>query len=85
MNGTPWDDCKIAFGVEGKERIWRWSETAAYKRDMPANWALCETDCSGARCVAIFRVEGIPTVADGQRVAALVKRVDAPQSRRRAA
>lgn len=67
-----WDDLKVAFGCENPERLWRSQE--ADKLSLPAGWELCETDCAGARCVAVFRVEVLPTVADGYKVKAQLRR-----------
>lgn len=72
MHKAPWDDMKIAFGCDAIERLWAASD--AGKLVLPDGWHLIETDCSGARCVAIFRVEGVPTVEAGQTVAAIVQR-----------
>lgn len=40
---------------------------------LPIGWTLTETDCSGARNpIAIFDVEGVPTIADGIKVQSLI-------------
>ncbi len=60
-----WSDCKVAFDCD-EEALWvAWD---AGKLQLPAGWSLNETDASGARCVAIFRVEVLPTYADGKVV-----------------
>lgn len=64
----PWDDCKIAFGVTADvEDVWN-----IKPESLPSGWTLNETDSSGARLVAVFRVEGIPTAEDGTKVAAIL-------------
>lgn len=62
----PWDDCKVAFGVDDAEVVW--AAEAAGALTLPRGWSLCETDSAGARCVAVFRVEGYPNPVDGERV-----------------
>jgi len=64
---APWSDCKVAFGVEDDEAVWN------ADLSLPAGWELNETDCSGARCVAVFRVDGVPNIADGEAVAAMLE------------
>lgn len=72
MAQAPWSDCKVAFGVDNPERLWRAVESG--KAELPPGWELDETDCSGARCVAVFRVDGVPTVEDGRSVARAIRR-----------
>jgi hypothetical protein len=62
----PWGDLKVAFACDDPDALW--AADAAQKLPLPEGWALNETDCSGARCVAIFRVDVLPTVADGEAV-----------------
>lgn len=62
----PWTDCKVAFGVDDESKLWRAHDAGKLK--LPNGWELVETDCSGARCVAVFRVAGIPKIADGEKV-----------------
>jgi hypothetical protein len=72
---SPWDDCKIAFGIEDEQRVWQLAES--HGALLPLGWKLCETDGAGARWVAVFRVENCPTVADGQRVLTALREVGA--------
>ena len=67
----PWDDCKVAFRYNGQtdiDDIW----DAIPKESLPNGWELNETDCSGARCVVIFRVNGTLNATDGQSVRELL-------------
>lgn len=65
----PWGDMKVAYAIDDGERLSRWwGSTAKNKRKLPPGWELCEIDGQCARWVAVFRVTGIPTVADGQSV-----------------
>lgn len=66
---VPWTDLKIAFGVpcDDDDKVW-----SIQPGKLPEGWRLVETDASGARLVAIFRVDGIPTAADGKRVANII-------------
>lgn len=74
----PWSDMKLAFPCDNPERLWRAIENG--KATLPEGWQLVETDCSGARCVAIFRVEEtgfVPSpdmVIKGRDVKATIRR-----------
>ncbi|AFU87886.1 hypothetical protein CcrColossus_gp016 [Caulobacter phage CcrColossus] len=68
----PWSDLKVAYGLDNPDRFWRALD--AGKLDLPAGWTVNETDCSGCRCVVVFRVETLPTVEDGRKVAKIVRR-----------
>lgn len=70
MNRLPWDDLKVAFDCNG-EKVWDIDKTK-----LPEGWELVETDCSGARCVAIFRVEGTLSVSDALQVKSLIKKTE---------
>jgi hypothetical protein len=69
---TPWCDMKVAYDLNNPERFWRAYE--AGKIALPAGWEFNETDCAGARCVAIFRIEVFPTIEDGRAVKAMIRR-----------
>lgn len=66
MSGAPWDDCKVAFSYDAYDGADDpiWSPEVLW----PLGWTLDSIDPAGARCVAIFRVAGVPLVADGERV-----------------
>lgn len=68
----PWNDLKVAYGVNNPERLWKAEQ--AGKTKFPAGWEFNETDGSGARFVAIFRVDVLPTVEDGRKVKAELRR-----------
>lgn len=72
----PWGDLKAAFSADDSEKVWEHFEQGAGSHIslIPNGWALCETDTSGARCVAVFRIEGIPKIEDGQRIEWLLER-----------
>lgn len=70
---VPWGDMKIAFDVENDEALWDAYDAQALH--LPNGWSLVETDCSGARCVALFRVKTLPTAADGEAVQAAIAKV----------
>lgn len=73
MVAPPWDDLKVAFGINNPERLWRAAEAGLLV--LPAGWHFDETDCAGARCVAVFRVEAVvPTVVDARLVKAQLRR-----------
>ncbi len=79
----PWSDCKIAFAVYGQDDIWDYlGSNGKWKSQVPVGWTLIETDCSGARCVAIFRVETLPCVDDGKVLARLIAKIDQVSKRR---
>lgn len=74
----PWTGCKVAFGIDDDNAFWNWAGHTAGNSDLPEGWLVDETDCSGARCVAVFRIEGQPpSPADGLRVAQLLVRIGA--------
>lgn len=81
---TPWGDCKVAYGWdatdEGEElltRIWDEAVSDPSKSIWPEGWSINETDCSGARCVIVFRIENVlPTREDGARVQELVSMIE---------
>lgn len=65
----PWGDLKVAYAIDDDAPLVRWWDSmASNKRKLPLGWELCEINGEGARCVAVFRVAGIPTIADGQVV-----------------
>lgn len=67
----PWSDLKVAFDLEDDDALW-----VAYDADelaLPDGWELCETDCSGARSVAVFRVDHAPSIAEGGLVVAALR------------
>lgn len=79
----PWSDCKVAFGIDEPEPIWdAFSNADCSPRDLPPGWSLCETDGTGARYVAVFRVEGDLRKEDGATVAASIKKVETRARRR---
>lgn len=71
---TPWSDCKVAYGVDNDEALWAAYEGGTLK--LPHGWKLNETDASGARCVAIFRVEGNLNRESGDSMRAEIERID---------
>ena len=73
---APWDDCKVAFGVDDVDAFEQWMEDADDGRGaLPSGWSLCETDAAGAHYVAVFRVEGRLKTEDGALVRALIDRL----------
>lgn len=78
MTELPWDDCKVAFGIEDGDAVWDVCGGNGKHADLPAGWSLNETDGSGARLVVVFRVEGVaPTAEDGAKVLAFLQRIGA--------
>ncbi len=66
----PWGDLKVAFGVDaGADDIF---DRFDNDRDLPTGWELNETDSSGARMVAVFRVDHAPTLEEGRIVEAIL-------------
>lgn len=72
---TPWDDCKVAFGLDSSDvarrlnaidcdLLGRMTPSAL----LPKGWTLDGTDGTGARYVAIFRVDGPLRWQDGVEV-----------------
>lgn len=59
----PWSDCKVAFPIYDSEAVWN----SDIKLNLPDGWTLIETDGTGARYVAVFRINGMPKVEDGEK------------------
>ena len=81
---APWDDCKVAFGIDDDravEKLFYYGfggeAKHAKKFGLPSGWTLDEVDGAGARWVAVFRVDGVPTVRDGKRVVEVLRRLGA--------
>ena len=71
---TPWDDCKVAYGIWNEEISDRFYPDVDGL--LPTGWELDETDRTGARCVIVFRVNGIPKEDDGNAVRSLLEKLD---------
>ena len=68
----PWDDLKLAFGFDGdEEALWE-AFGPGGRGALPKGWSLNETDASGARLVAVFRVEGALVIEDAKTVRAAI-------------
>lgn len=79
---VPWSDCKVAFGFDGTDGvISELVELAnAGRAPLPAGWKLIEVDYVGARCVVVFRIDGVPRVEDGHAVAILFEKLKGARS-----
>lgn len=81
----PWDDCKVAFGIDDDHLVERpaWGQAelrgvARLAAGRPAvEQAVEKLDGSGARWVAVFRVRGVPSVRDGKLVVEVLTRIGA--------
>lgn len=80
-NNMPWSDCKIAFGVHDGEALWDLYDNQI-KPNIPDNWELWGTDGDGARWVAIFRVNGVPTVEEGAKVESVLSKINKKAERK---
>lgn len=69
---TAWCDLKIAFDVNDDEAIWDAPDDC-----WPAGWELNQTDASGARVVAVFRVDHLPTEDEARAVANILANIGA--------
>lgn len=75
----PWSDLKAAFGIDDEDGLWDWvGHSGTADGQLPDGWSLTETDSSGARKVAIFRVEGPLSEQDGMKVTELLQRFQMP-------
>ncbi len=72
----PWTDCKVAFDLDNEEALFHASDAGTLK--LPAGWSLDGTDGSGARRVVLFRIDVLPTIADGEAVAAILAEINKP-------
>lgn len=75
MAEVPWDGCKVAFGIENPDRLWKWHDKHNYKPPLPEGWSIDGTDSTGARVVAIFRVKGELLAKDGKTVKSLLRKL----------
>jgi len=79
MNTTtgayPWSDCKVAFDIDDDEKFWDARDDG--RLALPEGWEFDGTDGAGARSVAIFRVDGLPTLESGVAVLASLKAIGA--------
>ena len=75
---APWDDCKVAYGIDdlGAFEVWMASSDDE-KDELPVHWTFVETDTSGARAVAVFRIDGIAWPSDGRAVLETLRRAGA--------
>lgn len=71
----PWSDMKVAFSADDDEAVWsHFGIGGSHLHLLPPGWSLNETNSSGARLVAVFRIEGVlPTISDGALVEKLLK------------
>ena len=62
---TPWDDCKVCFGVDADaDELFAWAEK--YAKHFPCGWRFEGTDATGLRMVAVFSVAGLVDRASGE-------------------
>lgn len=67
----PWDDLKVAYSIDNDDAVWD-AFYVKHTHTLPLGWELDETDCSGARCVAVFRVTGPLREENGEHVQELL-------------
>lgn len=72
MKDEGWSDLKVSFDAEDEAPLWD-----APLSTWPSGWELCETDASGARLVAVFRVNHLPTSSETRAVASAIRRISA--------
>lgn len=71
----PWDDLKLAFGYDDASGLSQWwGLDGRCDGELPEGWELVETDSSGARHVAVFRVEGDFRQDDARAVQKIMNR-----------
>lgn len=79
-NELAWSDCKVAFSVDDEQVVWEhFGPGTKSPFRLPEGWELCQTDASGYRAVAVFRVDGDLTRKDGEEVAHLLVEIGAMQ------
>lgn len=76
--GPPWDDCKIAFGLDWSDELDALTdEWCERPRDgFPPGWEFDGVDFSGAQAVALFRVEGFPTAEAASTIRAAIAKAE---------
>ena len=65
----PWSDLKVAFPINDPDAAWKLDD----RKPWPGGWQMTETDSTGARAVAIFRVNGVPSVPDAEAISRMLK------------
>lgn len=71
-----WCDVKVAFAIDDEEVLWNTTWNAP--QDIwPKGWKHAETISSGARCVAVFRVDHLPTADETRAVNARLETIKA--------
>lgn len=74
-----WDDLKIAFAIDDPDPLdvvlCPWKLKRPHK--LPVGWTLCEINGSGARWVAVFRVQVMPSTSDAEKIIRLLQRLKA--------
>lgn len=81
----PWTGCKVSFDIQDEDVLWKWHDKRGSKARLPEGWSLTLTDGTGARCVAVFQVIGLPTIEAGEQVAEILSSIDAVTRHRRKA
>lgn len=73
----PWDNCKVAFGIDDAAPLDSKDEVFIGVARLPPGWMLDEVDGAGGRWVAVFSVDGMPLASAGRRVRAALRTVGA--------
>jgi len=78
----PWCDCKVAFDIYDEDSVWAALSKCERKGKrlryaLPRGWEMVETSGQGARAVAIFQVAGYLWKDDGEKVRAILDKIDA--------
>lgn len=71
-NSIPWSDCKVSFPINDDDALWMRADVNML--NLPYGWELVETDGSGGRIVAIFRVSNDLTIDSGNKVLTELRR-----------
>lgn len=67
----PWSYCEVAFGVDAPDAAWKIEDS------LPRRWELQRIDSGSGRSVAVFRVKGMLSRMDGERVVRDLRRAGA--------
>ncbi len=67
----PWYDCKIAFSCFDTDKIWQVPLNL-----WPSGYLLDETTTEGARGIAVFTCNKIPTIEEGNLILKIIEQAE---------
>ena len=78
VENIPWTMCKVSFDISDADKIWTELADPGMKHKLPEGWNLIETDETGTRSIAIFNIDGILRIEDGNEVRKIINLIENP-------